>query len=96
MNLVKLSPCSSQFSALCACIGLRAARKLCRSFGGSSIYIPKLDIIDRPRRNRQIALDAASGASISRLCTDYHLSERQIRRILHQTCPQPDFWSQPW
>lgn len=86
----------SQYAALCASIGARNARKLCRSFGGSTLYIPKLDGIDRPRRNRQILQEAANGVSVAQLCISYGLSDRQIRRILRAAQEPVDFWSQPW
>lgn len=82
-------------SALQAVLGARGMRKLCRAFGGSTLYIPKLDGFDRPRRNRQIRQDAAHGASVLQLCATYHLSERQVRRILAARPPK-DFWSEPW
>ena len=34
-------------AALQAVIGTRNARKLCRAFGGSTLYIPKLEGVDR-------------------------------------------------
>lgn len=82
-------------AALQAVIGIRNARKLCRAFGGSTLYIPKLEGVDRPSRNRQIRLDAAHGATVPQLCATYHLSERQVRRILSVRVAK-DFWSEPW
>lgn len=77
-------------AALQAVIGTRNARKLCRAFGGSTLYIPKLEGVDRPSRNRQIRQDAAHGATVTQLCATYHLSERQVRRIL-SVRPPKDF-----
>ena len=77
-------------AALQAVIGTRNARKLCRAFGGSTLYIPKLEGV-----NRQIRQDAAHGATVAQLCATYHLSERQVRRIL-SVRPPKDFWSEPW
>ena len=82
-------------AALQAVIGTRNARKLCRAFGGSTLYIPKLEGVDRPSRDRQIRQDAAHGATVAQLCATYHLSERQVRRIL-SVRPPKDFWSEPW
>lgn len=36
-------------------------------------------------RNRRICHDRARGVGISELCEKYHLSEKSIRRILHDT-----------
>ena len=57
---------SQTLAALRATIGVRNTRKLCRAFGGSNLYIPKLEGFDRPHRNPLA----------------YGLSERQVRRIL--------------
>ena len=82
-------------AALRATIGVRNTRKLCRAFGGSNLYIPKLEGFDRPHRNRLIRQDAARGVPLSQLALAYGLSERQVRRIL-STRPARDFWSEPW
>ena len=86
---------SQTLAELNSLIGVRNTRKLCRAFGGSALYIPKLEGIDRPRRNRQIRADAAHGASVAQLCATYRLYERQVRRILSAQ-RQKDFWSEPW
>lgn len=86
---------SQTLAALRATIGVRNTRKLCRAFGGSNLYIPKLEGFGRPHRNRLIRQDAARGVPLSQLALAYGLSERQVRRIL-STRPARDFWSEPW
>ena len=70
-------------------------REIQRYVDGRTIYIPRkpgkrrawgMDTDYRTElqeRNRQIRLDHAGGATVEALCGKYHLSEKSIRRILH-------------
>ena len=86
---------SQTLAALRATIGVRNTRKLCRAFGGSNLYIPKLEGFDRPHRNRLIRQDAARGVPLSPLPPAVGLAAGPVRRSLSSPPPR-DFWSEPW
>lgn len=62
-------------------LGMDVALKLSEFFGGTSIYIPKLDYIHRRVRNNSIRKEF-NGFNIPELCRKYDLTETQIRVIL--------------
>ncbi|BFL06971.1 Mor transcription activator family protein [Thomasclavelia ramosa] len=63
-------------------IGLDAFNKLVYYYGGTSIYVPKTDTIERQKRNTRICEDYRKGKSLKYLSTKYGLTENQIRSIL--------------
>lgn len=77
------------FETLIDVLGPHSARLLCQYFGGTSLYIPSTAYLDRLWRNQSIRQAAAFGARVADLCARYHLSDRQVRRIL-QPAPSSD------
>jgi Mor family transcriptional regulator len=66
--------------------GLDTALLICREFGGTRPYIPKLDDLYREVRDAKIRADYdAGGVTVAMLARRYKLSERQIFNILG--CP---------
>lgn len=63
-------------------IGLEAFNKLVYHYGGSSIYIPKTDTIERQKRNTKICSEYLGGKTLKYLSIKYSLTENQIRSIL--------------
>ncbi|MCM1230867.1 MAG: DNA-binding protein [Ruminococcus flavefaciens] len=63
--------------------GLETAYKFIEVFGGSQIYIPKIDNISREYRDREIYKDYSDGLSIKKLVIKYKLTEKTIRTILN-------------
>lgn len=63
-------------------IGLEAFNALVYHYGGSSIYIPKTDTIERQARNVKICEAYKKGEGIKSLSNKYHLTENQIRSII--------------
>lgn len=59
-----------------------AATKLILRFGGTRLYIAKLDDPVRTRRNDEIIRSYEAGRSVARLAREYGLSERRIWEIL--------------
>lgn len=85
--MCEYEPCEARtFETLVDVLGPRSARLLCRYFGGTSLYIPSSGHLDRLFRNQSIRQAAAFGTRIADLCIHYHLSDRQVRRILQ---PEP-------
>lgn len=72
----------SLFTDLLDLLGETTLRRLCERYGGTSIYIPMTTRLERPLRNRRIWREARLGVPVMQLCSRYHLSERQVRRIL--------------
>lgn len=66
---------------LSAEIGLENVKVLCEMLGGSTLYIPKLDIFDRHKRNLSILSDYKKGLSYNKLARKYNLSTVTIRKI---------------
>ena len=64
-------------------IGLEAFNKLVFHYGGSQIYIPKTDTIERQRRNTKICNEYQHGKALKFLANKYNLTETQIRTILN-------------
>lgn len=61
-------------------IGFENTMKLIKTFGGSEVYIPKLDSLQRDKRDAAICKDF-NGYNYRELAKKYALSERQIREI---------------
>ncbi|WP_432718385.1 Mor transcription activator family protein [Pectinatus frisingensis] len=62
-------------------IGLAALLKLCKDFGGTSLYVPKLESIIAPAKRRLI-LKKFDGGNHKELAQRFHLSERNIYDIV--------------
>lgn len=63
-------------------IGLKKAILILEHFGGSTIYIPKIDSYKRHNRNMKIVEDYRSGINYSQLAMKYDLTSVRIRSII--------------
>ena len=63
-------------------LGAEAFLKLIRLCGGTSLYLPKIDSLEREGRDRQIRA-LFNGGNYRALAAQFRLSERQIRKILN-------------
>ena len=63
-------------------IGLEKAVLILEHFGGSTIYIPKIDSYNRHNRNMKILEDYRSGMTYSQLAMKYDLTSVRIRSII--------------
>ena len=63
-------------------LGAEAATKLFRRFGGTRLYIAKLDKPSRARRNDEIIRSYEVGRPVASLAREHGLSERRIWAIL--------------
>ncbi len=61
-------------------VGLDAYRLLVEQLGGQSIYIAKLDTLQRGIRDKEI-LVAFDGSNYAELARRYNLTERAVRKI---------------
>jgi hypothetical protein len=73
------------FAALAEVIGMNEARRLCKYFGGESIYIPRRMKEILHERNLRIVTAFNCGVTVSQLTAQFNLSDRRIWQILKQT-----------
>ena len=66
-------------------LGPEAAEKLIRRWGGSKLYVAKMDATARSRRNIEIVRAYEGGCPAHKLARQYGLSERQVWAILKVT-----------
>ncbi|MBN2684986.1 MAG: hypothetical protein JXR40_06880 [Pontiellaceae bacterium] len=67
---------------LALAIGVEAAEKLARYFGGDHISMPKAEEYKRLKRDREIWQKRQQGACANTLALDYGLTQRHIWQIL--------------
>ena len=63
-------------------LGMEAFLQLIRLCGGQSLYLPKLDSLEREGRDREIRA-RFTGGNYRSLASQFRLSERQIRKIIN-------------
>ena len=63
-------------------LGADAFFKLVGLCGGQSLYLPKLDSLEREGRNRELRA-RFNGGNYRALAAQFRLSERQVRKILN-------------
>lgn len=67
-------------------IGMDAFRSLVSVYGGSDyLYIPQLSKLRASVRNQNIQREYYEGARVRDIARKYHLSTRQISRILNES-----------
>jgi Mor family transcriptional regulator len=64
-------------------IGLEAMLRLCETYGGAPLYIPKLDALAAARRARQIRQEY-DGVNTAQLARRYGVSMRTVQMILSE------------
>ncbi|MEN9901639.1 MAG: hypothetical protein RL651_303 [Pseudomonadota bacterium] len=63
-------------------IGIEAAKKLAREYGGQDIEIPKCKAIDRAQRAAEIKRLASDGITHVEIAKRFELCTRQVRNLL--------------
>lgn len=81
MSKYNMDDLTGGFKELVDLLGFDAAAKLARAMGGTAVYIPKIDTVERINRNQQIAA-GFNGSNYAELALKYDLTERQIRLII--------------
>lgn len=67
--------------ALAGLIGMEAFRSLVRAFNGTPLYIPKIESVEKPVRDKLIR-DEFDGRNYRELAHKYGLTETWIRNIV--------------
>lgn len=62
-------------------IGLDSYKDLIRFYGGTTLYVPKCETIDKTKRN-EIICEEFNGTNFRSLAIKYNLTDRQIRSIV--------------
>lgn len=71
------------FQRLVSLLGREAAIRLAQTFGGRSIYIPKLDgDLYKAARNNDIYRKYKKGATLKSLSKEYHIAPITVANIL--------------
>ena len=63
-------------------LGMDAFLELIRLCGGQTLYLPKLDSLEREGRDREIRA-RFNGGNYRALASQFRLSERQVRKIIN-------------
>ncbi len=75
--------------ALAELLGEGPAEQLIEAFGGETLYIPKRETLVRASRDQMIRKQYFDGENRRVLARTYHLSERQLRRIISSLPSNP-------
>lgn len=73
-----------RFEMMAECIGVDAAKVICREYHGVRFYIPKCQQAIQNIRDRRILRDCERGATNEELSLKYRLTDRRIREILNR------------
>ena len=82
INEISLEILPESYKYIAELIGLKKAVLILKHFGGSTIYIPKIDSYNRHTRNIKIAKDYRSGMTYSQIAVKYDLTSVRIRSII--------------
>lgn len=103
LDCIKLDDLDMEQRALADIIGIEAYRALIAAYGGTEIYVPKLDGFLRAERDARLR-DEFDGYNFRQLAKKYGLTDVRIRSIVAdevvkaRTKPidgQVTFWGQP-
>lgn len=83
LDKLQIEELSQEQRELADVIGLDAFKKLVKNYGGTALYIPKMDTLERQQRNVRIRNEYYQGKSLKNLSLKYKLTETQIRSILN-------------
>lgn len=82
LRAIRMEDIPEEYQDITEALGMEAFLELTRLCGGQSLYIPKLDSLEREGRDREIRA-RFNGGNYRALATQFRLSERQIRKIIN-------------
>ncbi len=65
-------------------IGTEHTLAFLKKFGGTQLYVPKPDTVNRQVRDEEIFKKYMNGTSYRSLAVQYHVSENRIRSIVNE------------
>ena len=84
LRSIRFEDVPDEYRDVAEALGMSAFLKLATLCGGQSLYIPKLESLEREGRDREIRA-RFNGGNYRALGAQYRLSERQIRKIINGT-----------
>ena len=81
---IRVEDIPEEYQDIVETLGIDTFLRLATLCGGQSLYIPKLDSLERDGRDREIRA-RFNGANYRALASQFRLSERQIRKIINGT-----------
>lgn len=82
LDRVQMDNLDEEQKVLAELIGLEAFKNLVRAFNGTSIYIPKIESLEKAVRDELIK-EEFDGGNYKELALKYGLTERWVRLILY-------------
>ena len=64
--------------------GVRAVLDIMLALGGSTLYVPSIEDLQRRLRDEGIAREYEAGARVKDLCRRYGLTERTIYKVINR------------
>ena len=84
LRAIRPSDVPAEYRDIADALGMDAFLTLTTLCGGQSLYIPKLESLEREGRDREIRA-RFDGGNYRALAAQFRLSERQIRKIINGT-----------
>lgn len=84
LRTIRTEDIPAEYQDILDILGMEAFLRLIRLCGGQSLYLPKLDSLQRDGRDREIRA-RFDGGNYRALARQFRLSERQIRKIISGT-----------
>lgn len=84
MANIRIEDIPEEYRDIVENLGMDSFLKLTRLCGGQTLYVPKMETLEREGRDREIR-SLFNGGNYRALAIQFRLSERQIRKIINGT-----------
>lgn len=84
MSNIRIEDIPEEYRDIVENLGMDSFLKLTRLCGGQSLYVPKMETLEREGRDREIR-SLFNGGNYRALAIQFRLSERQVRKIINGT-----------
>lgn len=84
MANIRIEDIPEEYRDIVENLGMDSFLKLIRLCGGQSLYVPKMETLEREGRDREIR-SLFNGGNYRALAIQFRLSERQVRKIINGT-----------
>lgn len=84
MANIRIEDIPEEYRDIVENLGMDSFLKLTRLCGGQSLYVPKMETLEREGRDREIR-SLFNGGNYRALAIQFRLSERQVRKIINGT-----------
>lgn len=80
---IQVSDIPEQYADIVKLLGLEQFLSLCVLCGGGHLYVPKIEMLARAARDREI-FQRFNGGNYRELASQYRLSVRYVRKIIDE------------